>query len=126
VTYYCQQESINIELAIWQQYIVPYQIGTDPADEANWLCSLNQTDLVPPQFATVPLSSGDYVHFYSSSSTYPDWDVNEDGYINAADIGRIVLHWGETGTAGWIREDVNNDGYVNAADIGVVVLHWGE
>jgi outer membrane protein assembly factor BamB len=58
--------------------------------------------------------------------TYPDWDVNEDGNINIADVGLVGMHWGETGDEGWIREDVNNDGSINIADVGIIGMHWGE
>jgi outer membrane protein assembly factor BamB len=56
----------------------------------------------------------------------PDWDVNQDGYINIADVGLVGLHWGETGEQGWIREDVNKDGSINVGDVGLIGLHWGE
>jgi hypothetical protein len=64
--------------------------------------------------------------FTCSSGTYPDWDVNEDGSINIADVGLVGMHWGESGDPGWIREDVNDDGEINIADVGIIGMHWGE
>jgi hypothetical protein len=36
----------------------------------------------------------------------------------------ISLHWGETGTPGWIPQDVNSDGIVNSLDLIIVGQHW--
>ncbi len=59
-------------------------------------------------------------------SAYPDWDVNEDGAIDIADVGQVSVHWGETGPEGWIRPDVNNDGVVDIADVGQISVNWGK
>ncbi len=40
-------------------------------------------------------------------------DIDGDGYVNTLDLIRITMHWGETGSNGWIVEDVNNDGKIN-------------
>jgi hypothetical protein len=64
--------------------------------------------------------------FPCTTSTTPAWDVNGDGSINMGDIVAVGLHWGETGTPGWIPEDVNKDGSINMGDIVVIGLHWGE
>jgi outer membrane protein assembly factor BamB len=68
-------------------------------------------------------TSGGYLYVLESC---PDWDVNQDGYINIADVGLVGLHWGETGEQGWIREDVNKDGSINVGDVGLIGRHWGE
>jgi outer membrane protein assembly factor BamB len=80
-----------------------------------------------------PAVAGGYVFtigegkvFAFSAPAYPDWDVNQDGFINMGDIVRVGLHWGETGASGWIPEDVNNDGMINMGDIVVIGIHWGE
>jgi hypothetical protein len=52
------------------------------------------------------------------------WDVNKDGIVNALDMTSISLHWGETGTPGWIPQDVNSDGIVNSLDLIIVGQHW--
>jgi hypothetical protein len=61
-----------------------------------------------------------------AEGTAPDWDLNGDGVINIGDVVVVGLHWGETGTPGWIPQDLNNDGVVNIGDVVVVGLHWGE
>lgn len=60
------------------------------------------------------------------ATTYPDWDVNQDGITNIGDVTAIGLQWGKTGTSGWIRADVNKDGIVNILDVVVVGRHYGE
>ncbi|MBN2098202.1 MAG: hypothetical protein JW753_01250 [Dehalococcoidia bacterium] len=61
-----------------------------------------------------------------AEGTAPDWDLNGDGVINIGDVVVVGLHWGETGTPGWIPQDLNNDGVVNIGDVVVIGLHWGE
>ncbi|MFA5375476.1 MAG: metallophosphoesterase [Dehalococcoidia bacterium] len=56
----------------------------------------------------------------------PDWDLNGDGACNIGDVVVIGLHWGQTGTPGWIPQDINNDGVINIGDVVVIGLHWGE
>jgi len=74
--------------------------------------------------------SGD-TNFLSSSGTVmqanniPNWDINEDGICNYLDLSLLGLHWGETGTPGWIREDVNDDGVVNYLDLTILGLYYG-
>ena len=59
-------------------------------------------------------------------TTYPAWDVNEDGTINYLDLIRIGNHYGESGAAGWIAEDVNSDGTINYLDLIIIGNHYGE
>ncbi len=59
-------------------------------------------------------------------ATAPAWDVNGDGSVNVLDMVQVGLHFGESGTPGWIREDVNADGAVNVLDLVTVGLHFGE
>jgi hypothetical protein len=56
----------------------------------------------------------------------PAWDLNGDHTCNIGDVVVIGLHWGETGTAGWIPQDLNSDGIINIGDVVVLGLHWGE
>ncbi|MFA5375472.1 MAG: hypothetical protein WC455_06940 [Dehalococcoidia bacterium] len=63
---------------------------------------------------------------FASDSTAPDWDLNGDHICNIGDVVVIGLHWGQTGTPGWIPQDVNNDGIINIGDVVVIGLHWGE
>ncbi|MGQ9683269.1 MAG: hypothetical protein ACUVX9_12065 [Anaerolineae bacterium] len=52
-------------------------------------------------------------------------DVNGDGVVDIGDAGKVGLHWGETGTPGWIPEDVNSDGVIDIGDTGKIGLVWG-
>jgi hypothetical protein len=63
---------------------------------------------------------------FAANPTSPDWDLNGDHICNIGDVVAIGLHWGQTGTPGWIPEDVNNDGSINIVDVVVLGLHWGE
>jgi alpha-tubulin suppressor-like RCC1 family protein len=56
----------------------------------------------------------------------PRWDVNGDHIIDIGDIAEIGIHWGETGTPGWIVDDVDLSGTIDIGDIAVVGIHWGE
>ena len=56
----------------------------------------------------------------------PPWDVNGDGVTNIEDVVLVGLHWGQTGSLGWIPEDVNRDGVVNILDIVIIGLHWNQ
>jgi hypothetical protein len=58
------------------------------------------------------------------SELYPNWDPNTDGATNVLDLIVIGQRWGQTGTAGWIREDVNVDGTISVLDCIVVGQHW--
>ncbi|RLF39469.1 MAG: hypothetical protein DRN12_06955 [Thermoplasmata archaeon] len=51
-------------------------------------------------------------------------DLNGDGHVNVADLYQILMHWGETGSPGWIPEDVNKDGVIDVDDIYAVILKW--
>lgn len=51
-------------------------------------------------------------------------DINCDGVVNILDLIRVVQHWGETGSNGWIVEDVNYDGRIGILDIIVIGQHW--
>jgi hypothetical protein len=56
----------------------------------------------------------------------PSWDLNDDHVCNIGDVVVVGLHWGQTGTAGWIPEDLNDDGVINIGDVVVLGLHWGQ
>ncbi len=62
----------------------------------------------------------------NTAVSQPVWDLNGDHVCNVSDLVTIGLQWGETGTAGWIKEDVNEDGAINVGDVVTVGLHWGE
>ncbi|MBX3356016.1 MAG: hypothetical protein KF724_10005 [Phycisphaeraceae bacterium] len=48
-------------------------------------------------------------------------DLNNDGFVNGADLAIILGAWGTTGPG-----DLNNDGVVNGADIAIVLGAWGD
>jgi 3',5'-cyclic AMP phosphodiesterase CpdA len=56
----------------------------------------------------------------------PVWDLNEDKTCDVSDLVAVGLHWGQTGTSGWIAEDINKDGMIDVADLVAIGLHWGE
>jgi hypothetical protein len=51
-------------------------------------------------------------------------DINGDGHIDLFDLVRIGLHWGETGTPGWIPEDVTPDGIIDLFDLVIIGINW--
>ena len=65
--------------------------------------------------------------WYGASEMLPEplvGDVNGDGRVNVLDMIRIGMHWGETGSPGWIPEDVNQDGVINVLDMILVGMNW--
>jgi hypothetical protein len=70
------------------------------------------------------LAYGDAGTFTTLPGVYPDWDINQDGRCDILDIVALGLHWGESGTPGWLRADVNKDGLVNIADVVIIGTHW--
>jgi ABC-type phosphate transport system substrate-binding protein len=73
------------------------------------------------------LASSGYVQtVVPSSQPIPDRDVNLDGAIGLADLGKVTAIWSQTSTCpGWIRADINNDGAIGLADIGQLLGNWG-
>jgi len=47
-------------------------------------------------------------------------DLNDDGFVDSADLGRILASWGPGNSGG----DVNGDGNTNAQDIGMLLALW--
>ena len=50
-------------------------------------------------------------------------DIVVDGYIDAKDLGTILVQWGHTGSG--LTGDVNRDGVVDGIDLGVLMGRWG-
>jgi hypothetical protein len=48
-------------------------------------------------------------------------DLNDDGLVDAADLGILLGAWGTTGSSA----DLNADGAVNGADLSVILGAWG-
>jgi hypothetical protein len=60
----------------------------------------------------------------SVNQPYVDWDVNEDGKINDADLKLVQQKLGATGTLGWTKEDVNHDSVVSILDMIIIGQKW--
>ena len=50
-------------------------------------------------------------------------DINDDGEVNAADLGLLIGGWGSC--TGACEGDLNDDGVVDAADLGLLIGGWG-
>lgn len=59
-------------------------------------------------------------------SLAPNWDVNEEGICNLADITIISEYYGQMGSEGWIRADVDNNGEIQVLDFVASSNHYGE
>jgi len=80
--------------------------------------------LISSTFISIPVLSENIIitlDYYG-----PLWDINHDGVTNYLDASLLVLHYGESGPAGWIREDINEDGTVNYLDASIFIAHYGE
>jgi len=92
-----------------------YYVNTTLGDYGNYSYSLWAND-----------TSGNTVTSVSYAfSMPPNWDVNNDGGCNVFDLVLISNHYGETGTAGWIREDVDNNGQIQVFDLVLLSGHYG-
>ena len=56
----------------------------------------------------------------------PNWDINNDGRSTILDKVLMSVHYGQTGTPGWIREDANNNGVINMLDLTYDSNHYNE
>ena len=59
----------------------------------------------------------------ATETTYADWDVVTDGFINVLDIGVVSDNYGSSSPTN-LRADVNKDGMINVIDIGIIVDHY--
>jgi hypothetical protein len=48
-------------------------------------------------------------------------DIDNNGVVDAGDLGILLVLWGHAKTAA----DLNHDGIVNAADLGILLVEWG-
>lgn len=53
------------------------------------------------------------------------YDMNGDGTVDMQDLLSVALHFGASGTPGWIIQDVREDGKINILDLLMIVLNWG-
>jgi hypothetical protein len=51
-------------------------------------------------------------------------DLNCDGVVDGADLGSLLLAWGDCPPKGDCDPDFNDDGVVNGADLGELLLNW--
>jgi hypothetical protein len=49
-------------------------------------------------------------------------DLDGDGQVGGADLGRLLGQWGSTGSG--LGGDLNRDGVVNGADLGIMLGDW--
>lgn len=71
----------------------------------------------------------DTVAGFASTMIAIDWeiamrpvsDLNEDGIVDAGDLGILLSEWGLAGIA-----DLNGDGITDGADLGILQMQWGE
>ncbi len=56
----------------------------------------------------------------------PNWDINNDGKCTILDKVLVSVHYGQSGTPGWIREDANNNGVINMLDLVYESNHYNE
>lgn len=72
----------------------------------------------------VTVEDGEYI-------TPPPEDLNCDGWIDIFDLCQVALHYGETGTPGWIPEDFTGptpyepDGIVDLRELTAICLKYG-
>lgn len=52
----------------------------------------------------------------------PTGDIDQDGQVNGADLGRLLGQWGPCAGC---ESDLNGDGVVNGADLGILLSNWG-
>ena len=90
----------------------PY--GGDVDDFAIWYRALSEQEILDIYAGADILGGG----------TSQAGDLNDDGYVNSADLDLVRGNWGSTvepNTSG----DANGDGYVNSADLDIVRGNWG-
>jgi hypothetical protein len=61
-----------------------------------------------------------------SFSMTPNWDINNDGRCTILDQVIISVHYGDSGSPGWIREDVDNNGAINILDLIASSDYYGD
>jgi hypothetical protein len=57
---------------------------------------------------------------WNSAPYFCPEDLNQDGFIDTADLGLGLLGWGEP------ENDLNGDGIFESGDIGLILLSFGE
>ena len=66
------------------------------------------------------------VYLFTTASSYPRWDINEDGFVDYKDLAMLGAHYGETTSEPYPRWDINEDGFVDYKDLAMLGAHYGE
>lgn len=82
--------------------------GDDSTDNAPW-------DEHRRAFLLIPVTSA------CETGTSCKGDINNDGYVDSADLGLLLADW----QAFEIDPDLNCDGTVDGADLGLLFVNWG-
>ena len=90
------------------------QIGDELSIEV-----IDPTDMVRDESARLAFMRHQ-VAWQVASPEGPAADMNGDGLVNGADMGILLLYWGNPGTDG----DLNDDGTVSGPDLGIMLTQW--
>jgi hypothetical protein len=69
-----------------------------------------------------------HIGIQETSTSYPPWDVNQDGTVGIRDVVIAAVAFGSTiGSPNWNPlADINADGFVNIIDLRIVAAYFGE
>jgi hypothetical protein len=78
----------------------------------------------------IPMGGGsgieiDHIQYGAAGFAEPDPclpDLNDDGFVDGADLGLLLSVWGTTGG----NADLTEDGTVDGADLGLLLAAWGD
>ena len=81
------------------------------------------------QAATGPISGGEFQfmsgYLATNSVVYLESDLNCDGETNAADLGDLLIRWGDCpNQSTTCVGDINSDSVIDAIDLGRMLLDW--
>ena len=113
---YCQNNALNVQIAIgtWGEYVV--QIGNDPIDNDNWMYAVNE-EVPPVGGAQKVIFDGDRVHWYNYNLHY--YEV-----LTAIDETEIVVGENLTATVTW--KDITGTHPLSGASVYVGAMGlWG-
>ncbi len=112
---YCQNNALNVQIAIgtWGEYVV--QIGNDPIDNDNWMYAVNE-EVPPVGGAQKEIVDGDRVHWYNYNLHY--YEV-----LTAIDKTEIVVGENLTATVSW--KDITGTHLLSGASVYVGAIGSG-
>jgi hypothetical protein len=106
----------NISMVVLENSIYYYNSSIDFTDSGNYSYYIWANDT----------SNNVVISDIFIFSIPPNWDINEDGDCSVLDLILISNVYGDSNTAGWIREDVDNNGAIEVIDLVYVSNHHGE